>query len=593
MLKFLKYTLAVITGTFVGLLMFFIVLGIVVVSVVAIAMSEEKSNDIKENSVLVIKLDQPILEKAPTNPFKNFSFLSMAADQTLGLNDILDNIHNAKYDSKIHCILLNIGYIQASYETIEEIRDALIDFKKSGKFIIAYSDYYAQSAYYLSSVANKVYMNPEGILEFRGISSQLIFLKNTFEKLGIKPEPIRHGKYKGAIEMFANDKMSTENREQHQMFVDAVWKHVISEIGESRHIKTSDLNFMADSLLVRNGNLAFKYKLLDSLKYYDQIIAQIKDSLHIAKKDKVPSVQLSDYIESHSKEKEEALNSPTKVAVVIAQGDIMPGVGDDNNIGSEKYSRLFRDLRNDTTVKVIVFRLNTGGGSSLASESIWREVSLTAREKPVVISMGDYCASGGYYVACPGVELLANPLTLTGSIGVYGLLFDASKMLENVGISTDIVKTNKYSDIGTVTRALSPFEEAVIRREVDLTYQKFVEHVSKGRKLSQLFVDSIGQGRIWSGNDALRLRLIDKLGGLTEAIKIASEKAKLGNSYDVAYYPKEESAIDAIMHGFKSKMQEDKINEYFGDYKDYFEAFKQLNKQHGLQMKLPYVLKME
>jgi protease IV len=593
MLKFLKYTLAVITGTFVGLLMFFIVLGIVVVSVVAIAMSEEKSNDIKENSVLVIKLDQPILEKAPTNPFKNFSFLSMAADQTLGLNDILDNIHNAKYDSKIHCILLNIGYIQASYETIEEIRDALIDFKKSGKFIIAYSDYYAQSAYYLSSVANKVYMNPEGILEFRGISSQLIFLKNTFEKLGIKPEPIRHGKYKGAIEMFANDKMSTENREQHQMFVDAVWKHVISEIGESRHIKTSDLNFMADSLLVRNGNLAFKYKLLDSLKYYDQIIAQIKDSLHIAKKDKVPSVQLSDYIESHSKEKEEALNSPTKVAVVIAQGDIMPGMGDDNNIGSEKYSRLFRDLRNDTTVKVIVFRLNTGGGSSLASESIWREVSLTAREKPVVISMGDYCASGGYYVACPGVELLANPLTLTGSIGVYGLLFDASKMLENVGISTDIVKTNKYSDIGTVTRALSPFEEAVIRREVDLTYQKFVEHVSKGRKLSQLFVDSIGQGRIWSGNDALRLRLIDKLGGLTEAIKIASEKAKLGNSYDVAYYPKEESAIDAIMHGFKSKMQEDKINEYFGDYKDYFEAFKQLNKQHGLQMKLPYVLKME
>jgi len=593
MLKFLKYTLAVITGTFVGLLMFFIVFGIVVVSIVAIAMSEEKSNDIKENSVLVIKLDQPILEKAPTNPFKNFSFLSMATDQTLGLNDILDNIHNAKYDSKIHCILLNIGYIQASYETVEEIRDALIDFKKSGKFIIAYSDYYAQSAYYLSSVANKVYMNPEGILEFRGISSQLIFLKNTFEKLGIKPEPIRHGKYKGAIEMFANDKMSNENREQHQVFVDAVWKHVISEIGESRHIKPSDLNRMADSLLVRNGDLAFKYKLLDSLKYYDQIIAQIKDSLHIAKKDKVPSVQLSDYIESHSKDKEDALNSSTKIAVVIAQGDIMPGMGDDNNIGSEKYARLFRDLRNDTTVKVIVFRLNTGGGSSLASESIWREVSLTAREKPVVISMGDYCASGGYYVACPGVELLANPLTLTGSIGVYGLLFDASKMLENVGISTDIVKTNKYSDIGTVTRALSPFEEGVIRREVDLTYQKFVEHVSKGRKLSQLFVDSIGQGRIWSGKDALRLRLIDKLGGLTDAIKIASEKAKLGNSYDVAYYPKEESAIEAIMQGFKSKMQEDKITEYFGDYKDYFEAFKQLNKQHGLQMKLPYVLKME
>jgi len=593
MVKFLKYTLAVVTGTFVGLLMFFVVLGIVIVSIVAIAMSGDKSSDIKENSVLVIKLDQPILEKAPSNPFKNFSFLSMSADQTLGLNDILDNIHNAKYDSKIRCILLNVGYIQASYETVEEIRDAIIDFKKSGKFVIAYNDYYAQSAYYLCSVANKIYMNPEGILEFRGISSQLIFLKNTFEKLGIKPEPIRHGKYKGAIEMFANDKMSDENREQHQVFVDAVWKHVLLEISESRNIKTAELNMMADSLLVRNGDLAFKYKLLDSLKYYDQIIAQIKDSLHISKKDKVPSVQLADYIESHVKDKEEALTSPTKIAVVIAQGDIMPGNGDDNNIGSEKYSRLFRDLRNDSSVKAIVFRLNTGGGSSLASESIWREVTLTAREKPVVISMGDYCASGGYYVACPGAELLANPLTLTGSIGVYGLLFDASKLLENVGLSTDIVKTNKYSDIGTVTRGLTPFEEAVIRREVDLTYQKFIEHVSKGRKLSITFVDSIAQGRIWSGNDALRLGLIDKRGGLIEAIKVASEKGKLGNSYDVAYYPKEETAIDAIMHGLKSKVQEDKIDEYFGDYKSYFEAFKQLNKQHGLQMKLPYVLKME
>ena len=593
MLKFLKYTLAVITGTFVGLLMFFVVLGIVVVSVVAITMSDEKANDIKENSVLVIKLDQPILEKAPNNPLKNFSFLSMSTDQNLGLNDIIDNIHNAVYDTKIRCILLNVGYIQASYETVEEIRDALLEFKKSGKFIIAYSDYYSQSAYYLSSVANKVYMNPEGILEFRGISSQLIFLKNTFDKIGIKPEPIRHGKYKGAIEMFANDKMSAENREQHQVFIDAVWKHVIFEIGESRHIKPFELNRLADSILVRNGDLAVKYKLLDSLKYYDQIITQIKDSLHLSKSDKVPSVQLSDYIESHGKDKEEALNSSTKIAVVIAQGDIVPGMGDDNNIGSEKYSRLFRELRNDSSVKTIVFRLNTGGGSSLASESIWHEVSLTAREKPVVISMGDYCASGGYYIACPGAELFANPLTLTGSIGVYGLLFDASKLLENVGLSTDIVKTNRFADIGTVTRGLTPYEESVIRREVDLTYQKFIEHVSKGRHLSTSLVDSIGQGRIWSGNDALRLHLIDKRGGLTEAIKSASQKAKLGNSYDVAYYPKEESAMEVIMHGLKSKMQEDKITEYFGDYKNYFEAFKQLNKQQGLQMKLPYILKME
>jgi protease-4 len=593
MVKFLKYTLAVVTGTFIGLVLFFLALGIVIVSVVAIAMSDHKTKEIKNNSVLVIKLDEPILEKAPSNPLKNFSFFSMTSDNTLGLNDILENIHNATYDSKIRCILLNIGYIQASYETVEEIRDALIEFKKSGKFIIAYSDYYAQSAYYLCSVANKVYMNPEGILEFRGISSQLIFLKNTFDKIGIKPEPIRHGKYKGAIEMFANDKMSNENREQHQVFIDAVWKQILIEVGESRRIKTPALNMLADSLLVRNGDLAFKYHLIDSLKYYDQILAQLRDSLHLAKNEKVPAVQLSDYIESHEKDKEDALKSSSKVAVVIAQGDIIPGMGSDNNIGSEKYSRLFRDLRNDSSVKAIVFRLNTGGGSSLASESIWREVSLTARQKPVIISMGDYCASGGYYVACPGAELVANPITLTGSIGVYGLLFDASKLLEKVGLSTDIVKTNKFSDIGTVTRGLTPYEEAIIRREVDLTYQKFIEHVAQGRHIHKDFVDSIGQGRIWGGNDALRLHLVDIRGGLTTALTIASTRAKLGTAFDVAYYPKDDNAFEMIMHGLKSKIQEDKITEYFGDYKDYFEAFKQLNKQQGLQMKLPYVLKME
>lgn len=591
MLKFLKYTFAVITGTFVGLFLFLIVAALIVAGIIAVAISDE-DKELKENSVLVIKLDKEIREKAPANPFKNFSFLSMTSDQALGLNDILDNIHRASTDPKIRCVLLNVGYIQASYETIEEIRDALIEFKKSGKFIIAYSDYYSQSAYYLCSVANKVYMNPEGILEFRGISSQLIFVKNTMEKLGIKPEPIRHGKYKGAIEMFANDKMSDENREQHQVFINAVWKHVLKEISESRNLSTAQLNVLADSLLVRNGDCAFKYKLLDSLKYYDQVISQIKDSLHIAKKAKVPAVTLAEYIDMNQKTKEEAESSSTKIAVVVAQGDIMPGSGDDSNIGSDRYAKLFRDLRNDSSVKAIVFRLNTGGGSSLASESIWREVSLTAREKPVIVSMGDYCASGGYYVACPAVTIIANPLTLTGSIGVYGILFDASKLLNNVGVSTDIVKTNSYADIGTVTRSITPYETEIIKREIDLTYKKFVEHVAKGRKLHPSFVDSIGQGRIWSGTDALRLGLIDKLGGLTIAVNEAANQAKLGNRYDIAYYPKEEKFVEAIMKGFKTKAEEDKINEYFGDYKDYFEAFKQMNKQHGVQMRVPFIMKL-
>lgn len=593
MLKFLKYTFAVITGTFVGLILFFVVLLFVGLIIVATIKTGDAANDIKENSVLVIKLDNPIQEKAPSNPLKDFSFFSFASDNTLGLNDILDNIERASLDPKIRCILLNVGYVQASYETVEEIRNALIAFKKSGKYIIAYSDYYMQSAYYLCSIADKVYMNPEGILEFRGISSQLIFLKNTFEKLGIKPQPLRHGKYKGAIEMFANEKISDENREQHQVFVDAVWGFVVKEISKSRNIPEAQLQKIADSLLVRNGEMAFKYGLIDSLKYYDQIIDQFRDSLKLSKKEKVSAVALSKYIDANSDNKQLAYESPSKIAVVIAQGDIVPGTGDETNIGSDTYSKLLRDLRNDTTVKAIVFRLNTGGGSSLASESIWREVNLAARDKPVIVSMGDYCASGGYYIACPATEVIANPLTLTGSIGVYGLLFDARGLMDKIGVSTDIVKTNKYSDIGTATRSLTPFEEAVIKKEIDLTYKKFVEHVALGRKLLPAFVDSIGQGRIWSGTDAKEIKLIDSFGGLTDAIASASKRAKLGKDFDVAYYPKDIDVFETMMKGFKTKMQSNKIEEYFGEYKMYFEAFKIMQQSNGVQMRVPFLMKME
>jgi len=593
MWKFLKYTLAVITGTFVGLMLFFVVGGLILVGIISVALSSKSETDIKKHSVLVIKLDNEIREQAPSNPFKNFNFLSLTSNQPLGLNDILDNIHAATYDPNISCILLNVGYVQASYETIEEIRDAIIEFKKSGKFVISYCDYYAQSAYYLSTVADKIYMNPEGILEFRGISSQLIFFKNTLEKLGVKPEPIRHGKYKGAIEMFANEKMSPENREQHQVFIEAVWKQVCNDIGAARSIEVKTLNRIADSLLVRNGGDAVKRGLIDSLKYYDQVIAQIKDSLNIGLKEKVPAVMLPDYIENHEKDKDSREKSATKIAVVIAQGDIMPGVGDETNIGSEKYSRLFRDLRTDSSVKAIVFRLNTGGGSSLASETIWREVTLAAQAKPLVVSMGDYCASGGYYVACPASCIMANPITLTGSIGVYGILFDASKLLQNIGISTDIVKTNTYADIGTITRSLTPYEENAIKKEVDNTYRKFVEHVAKGRKLSPGFIDSIGQGRIWSGDHALQLGLVDMKGGLQAAIIAASDQAKLGESYDVVYYPKAENAFETIMKGFKSKASEQAIDEYAGDYKEYLEAFKQMKQQGGVQMRVPFMMKMQ
>jgi len=593
MWKFLKYTLAVIAGTFVGLALFFIVGTLVAIGVVMIATSEKKDNKVKDNSVLIIKLDQEIHEKAPNNPLKNFNFMSMSKGNSLGLNDILDNIRQAKQDEKIKCILLNVGYIRASYETVEEIREALIDFKKSGKFIIAYSDYYAQSAYYLCTAANKVYMNPEGILEFRGLSAQLIFLKNTLAKIGIEPEPIRHGKYKGAIEMFVNEKMSNENREQHQVYVNAVWKQVLADIGEARNLNSKQLNKIADSLLVRNGGDAVAYHLIDSLKYYDQIIAQIKDSLKIAKKEKVPAVGLADYIEAKARDENTLKKSQIKIAVVIAQGDIMPGSGDESSIGSEAYGKLLRDLRSDSTVKAVVFRLNTGGGSSLASEVIWREVSLMAREKPVIISMGDYCASGGYYVACPAKMILANPLTLTGSIGVYGILFNAQKLMDKIGVSTDIVKTNTYSDIGTVTRDLTPFEANAIRKEVDNTYKKFIAHVASGRKLRESFVDSIGQGRIWSGDDALRLGLIDKEGGLYESIHQAALAGKLGTNYDVVYYPQEEDFFTELMKGFKTKVQQPKLEEYLGDYTQYVNAFKQMSNQQGVQMRMPFVMKIE
>lgn len=593
MWNFLKYTVAVMMGTFFGIFLFIIVGGGIIVAVVAVALSQGNEQEVKDNTVLVVKLNETIREKAPNNPFKNFNFMSMTSDKTLGLNDILDNIRRASNDPKISCILLNVGIIKANYETVQEIRSALQEFKSSGKFIIAYSDYYTQSAYYLCSVADKVYMNPEGILELRGVSSQLIFFKNTLEKIGVAPQPIRHGKYKGAIEMFVNEKMSDANRDQHQVFVDEVWKQVCGEISASRMLDVAHLNKIADSLLVRNADDAVSHKLLDTLRYYDQIIGQIKDSLGIASDAKVPAIQLGEYISHNSLSDDENTSSPAKIAVVVAQGDIIPGQGTDDNIGGDRYAKLFRELREDATVKSVVFRLNTGGGSSLASESIWREVSLTAVVKPVVVSMGDYCASGGYYVACPATTVVANTLTLTGSIGVYGLLFDASKMLNNIGVSTDLVKTNAYADIGTVTRPLSSFEHLAIQKEVDNTYQKFISHVAKGRNLSISFVDSIGQGRIWAGSHALRHGLVDTIGGLHLSVDIAAEKASLGSNYDLVYYPRTQSPFEEIIKGFSTKMKESAIDEYAGEYKEYLDAFKHMNSYQGVQMKMPYIIKIQ
>lgn len=572
-------------GFFLSIVLIFFVLIAIITATVSSAGKEEVK--VSEGSILHVSFNQPIKERSSNNPFETLDLGKLRAKQQPGLNDILGEIKNAKTDANIKGIYLDIQSIAAGIATSEEIRNALLDFKKSGKFIYAYAEEYTQGAYYLASVSDKIYLNPQGALTINGLSTQLAFFKGTLDKLEIEPEVIRHGKYKSAIEPFIRADMSEENRTQIAGFVDPIWNHMVTNIAAARKLTKEEVYLIADSLKARNANDALQLKLVDQLAYYDQFVEDLNVKCGKEKSAELKLISLGKYknaVKSTGLAKD-------KIAVIYANGEIQSGEGDDNTIGSESLAEAIAEARKDEKVKAIVLRVNSPGGSALASDIIWREVILAKKSKPVVVSMGDVAASGGYYISCAADKIFAQPNTITGSIGVFGLMFNAGNMFKNkLGITFDTYKTSNYTDLGTMSRPLTPGERLIMQNSVDEVYNTFTSRVAEGRKMKQADVDSIGQGRVWSGVDAKRIGLVDELGGIEDAIKAAASLAKL-KEFRIKALPEQDEPFQMLMNDLSSEAKTWYMENKLGVGYEYYKAANDLIKVQGIQARTLYGVK--
>ncbi len=587
MKQFFKFMFASMLGFFLSFVILFFIFLFIVSGIVS--MSKDGVTMVSSNSVLELNFDHPIKERTSKNPFDGFDFASLKSDQDLGLNDILKNIEKAKNDNHIKGIFLNLSTLQAGISTIEEIRNQLIDFKSSHKFIFAYSEDYTQGTYYLASVADKIYMNPQGYLDFHGLRSELTFFKGALEKLEVEPEIIRHGKFKSAVEPFINDKMSPENRIQIATLLHSVWDQYVDDVAESRKISSEELHKIANDLLARTPEEALSLKMIDKLAYFDEVQSDLKKITGIGESTKLSLVTLKKYDKASSSSKP---FSAKKIAIIYAVGEIGGGDGDDERIGSDRISEAIRKARTDSSIKAIVLRVNSPGGSALASDIIWREMTLAQKVKPVVVSMGDVAASGGYYISCAADTIVAQPNTITGSIGVFGLMFNAQKMFNNkLGITFDTVKTGKFAELGSLTRPLSASEKEIIQQQVERIYETFITHVADGRKMDKANVDSIGQGRVWSGTDAKRLGLVDVLGGLDKAVEIAARLAKL-ETYRTIALPEQKEFLQKLMEDFSEDASVAISKRQLGESYKYYNQLQSLLRTKGIQARLPFEIEV-
>ncbi len=583
--SFWKVFLAGLLGSIVALIV--IVITLFITFGVMISSFSPEPPEITDNSVLHIKLDKDIPDRSSDNPFDNIDFVTFQSTKTLGLNDILKTLEKAKTDERIKGICLEVSGLPAGMASVEEIRNALIEFKETGKFIVAYSDFYSQKAYYLASVADSIYLNPQGMLDWRGMYSQVVFFKGTLEKLGIEIQVFRHGKFKSAVEPFLYDEMSESNKLQTLTYVSSLWNHMLADISKKRNISMDELNLYADSLMLDDAEAALNLKMIDKLMYRDELLAELKSKANYVEKDENYLVSLGTYNKVPVKGKKKKL-SENRVAVVFAEGSIVDGNGSAGEIGGDRLAEEIRKVREDEKVKALVLRVNSPGGSGLASEIILREMELTKAVKPVVISMGNLAASGGYYIACKADYIFAQPNTLTGSIGVFGLIPNLGKMMnEKLGLSFDGVGTNAHSDWGNTTRAVDPFESTKIQHQVEAFYDVFIGHVAQGRNMTKAEVDSIGQGRVWSGVNALEIGLVDELGGLDNAVKKAVELAKL-EDYRIKELPEQKDFLETMMNDFSSQVQLYYLKNQLGEEFRYLEIITFVKNAKGVQARLPY-----
>jgi len=584
MKDFFKFMFASMLGFIIVMaVLFFLFIGLVA-SLASFA--DKKVEVIEPNSVLTMKLDYEIFDRAPKDPMSMFSPEGFSMNENPGLDQILKNIEKAKTDQNIKGIYLDMGMVPSGLSTLREVRNAMADFKSGGKFIIAYGEVYTQKAYYLASVADKVYLHPSGAVEFRGFAAESFFLKGTLEKLDIDMQVIRHGKYKSAVEIFTQDKMSAENKEQLSAMVTDFWSTVTDEISASRNIGKDKLNLIADNLDALEADKAFSTGMVDGLYYKDQVDNEIKALIGLADKDKINTVTLAKYTMVPSSVNEKV--SSNKIAVVYALGNIIDGKGDDRTVGSENISKAIRQARENDKVKAIVLRVNSPGGSATASEVIRREVVLAVEKKPVVVSMGDVAASGGYWISASANKILADPTTLTGSIGVFGMVPNMKDFFGNkLGITFDGTMTNKYADFPNVNRPLTEYETLLFQRQIEKIYGDFLKLVSEGRKMETAKVDEVGQGRVWSGVDAKTIGLIDDFGGLNDAIAQAAEMAGI-TEYNLMSLPAQKEPFEQIIDELTGNVSASRMEKELGEYYSYYQVLKQLKQWQGIQARLPF-----
>ena len=588
MKDFFKYVLA----TVVGMLLFSIVMGVfMVMSMVGIVASGEQTKSIKDNSVLVLNLSGTLDERAQADPM---AFIKGEDTEATGLDDMLTAIRKAKTNDKVKGIYIEAGAFAAdSYASLQAVRKALADFRSSGKWIVAYSDSYTQSTYYLASVANKVWVNPQGMIDWHGLASQKIYVKDLLEKVGVKMQVTKVGKYKSAVEMFTVDKMSDADREQTEAYINGIWKNVVNDVAASRHLTASQLNTYADSLItLAPATELVKMKMADQLLYTDQVKAEVKKLLNIDQKDEIYQLSVSDMANVKDERKE-----GDQVAVYYAFGDIVDGAAagptslNESVIDAQKVCRDLEKLANDDDVKAVVVRVNSGGGSAYASEQIWHQVSELKKKKPVVVSMGGMAASGGYYMSAAANWIVAEPTTLTGSIGIFGMFPDMSNLMTNkLSLHFDLAKTNKYSDFGTQSRAFNADELAHLGTYIDRGYKLFRKRVADGRHMSEAQVEQIAQGHVWLGQDALKIKLVDQLGGLNEAVSKAAALAKL-DKYHTASYPAPAGWSEMLLDRMQSgNYLDEQMKAALGEYYEPMMVVRNLSNRNPIQARLPFYI---
>jgi len=544
-------------------------------------LSEDKAVQVAENSVLHLRLEAPISELEVEDPLAEV--FPGVADQSLGLMRIKQVINEAKLDPKIQGIYLNTSMLMTGFASLQEIRAALLDFRESGKWVVSYSDFYTEGAYYLASAADKVYLYPEGQVDFNGLSTEVTFFKKLFDKLEINPQIFRVGDFKSAVEPFMRESLSEENKLQLNSLLSSIHGEMLNQVAESRGIPLARLKEISDRMLVQDAQSAQRLGLVDTLYFDDQVKNELRDRLNLGEDARIPLIRYSQYkktVSNYSASKNE-------IAVIVADGDIMPGRSDEGVVGAKTVMDLVRSARTNDRVKAIVLRVNSPGGVFQSADQMWREIVLAAETKPVIASMGDYAASGGYYLAMACDTIVAQPTTITGSIGVFSVLFDLSKFLDHkIGITSEEVKTGDVGELITVTRTLTEAERAIWQRQTDNVYETFTRKAAEARRMSQADLKKIASGRVWTGVQAKANGLADVLGGFDDAVTLAAEKAGVGSDYKLRFYPQPKPFLEKLTGSVEEEIRTTLIKRDLGEHYNWYHQWEKVKTFQGTQARM-------